>query len=76
MALPNGEERQQAQYEARMRRALIASQKAWLEYREAACNSVAVMYDGGTITGPAIPSCQADITRERAKFLRDYFAEN
>jgi uncharacterized protein YecT (DUF1311 family) len=73
--LPKSDEHQQAQYEARMRHTLIASQKAWLQYRESACNSVAEMYEGGTATGPAVASCRTEMTRERAKFLRDYFGE-
>ena len=74
-ALPKSEAREQGQYEARMRNALIASQEIWLRYRTAACKCVAEMYDGGTITASAVPACQAALSRERAKFLRDYFSE-
>ena len=73
--LPKSEEIEQHNYYARMRRTILESQKAWVQYRTAACNSVETMYDGGTITSSAVPSCQAALTRERAKFLRDYFAE-
>lgn len=73
--LPKSEELDQRNWKARMRRFILASQRAWLQYRTEACNSVAVMYDGGTITASAVPSCQAALTRERARFLRDYFAE-
>jgi uncharacterized protein YecT (DUF1311 family) len=73
--LPKSEEREQRDYDAKMRGSILASQKAWIQYRTAACQSVAMMYDGGTISASAVPSCQAALTRERAKFLRDYFGE-
>jgi len=73
--LPKNEDQEQRQYDTRMRRAILASHKAWVQYRAAACNSIAKMYDGGTIAASAVPSCQAALTRERAKFLRDYFVE-
>lgn len=73
--LPKSEEREQGHYEAKMRRSLIASQRAWVQYRAAACMSVAEMYDGGTITTQAVRSCQTALARDRSKFLRDYFAE-
>jgi uncharacterized protein YecT (DUF1311 family) len=62
--LPKSELREQRQYEAKMRKALIASQKACVQYRAAACMSVAAMYDGGTITPSAVASCQAALTSE------------
>jgi uncharacterized protein YecT (DUF1311 family) len=74
-AWPKGDAHDQSQYEGRMRRALIGSQRAWLQYRVTACNSVREMYDGGTITGPAVALCQAELTKQRTKFLRDYFGE-
>jgi len=73
--LPKSEEREQRRYDARMRRSLLASQKAWVRYQTAACSSVAVMFEGGTITASEVPLCQAALARERANFLRDYFAE-
>lgn len=74
-ALPKSEEREQSHYDSKMRRTLMVSQRAWVQYRAAACMSVAEMYDGGTITTQAALSCQAALTRDRSKFLRDNFGE-
>ncbi len=73
--LPKSEEREQRYYDNLMRRSILASKRARVQYRAAACHSVAVMYDGGSISGSALPSCQAAMTRDRAKVLRDYFGE-
>jgi uncharacterized protein YecT (DUF1311 family) len=66
----------EAQYEKRMRRDLEISQKVWLQYRTAACAAVFNMYDGGTISPAAASHCKTDITRQRIRFLRDYFVED
>lgn len=75
-ALPKFDRVHEAQYERRMRRDLEVSQKIWLQYRTAACAAVFDTYDSGTI-GPSIASlCKEEITRQRIKFLHDYFAED
>ncbi len=71
--LPRSDVREEGKYKAKTRRALIASQEAFIRYRAAACDSVAKMYEGGSITEFAVNSCQAALTRDRSKFLRDYF---
>ena len=73
--LPKSAATEQGQYEAKMRRALAASQEAFVQYRTAACLSVAQMYEGGSIAELEVASCKAALTRDRSKFLRDYFAE-
>jgi uncharacterized protein YecT (DUF1311 family) len=73
-ALPKYDKDHEAQYEKRMRRDLEISQKIWLQYRTAACAAVSSMYDGGTISPAAASLCKVEITRQRIKFLRDYFA--
>jgi uncharacterized protein YecT (DUF1311 family) len=71
--LPKSDVREQRMHEADTRRALITSQRVFVQYRAAACECVAKMYEGGSITEMAVASCQAALTRDRSKFLRDYF---
>jgi uncharacterized protein YecT (DUF1311 family) len=75
-ALPKYDRDHEAQYEKRMRRDLEVSQKIWLQYRTAACAAVFDSYDGGTISPAATSFCKEEITRQRIKFMRDYFAED
>ncbi|MDR3751264.1 MAG: lysozyme inhibitor LprI family protein [Terracidiphilus sp.] len=75
-ALPKYDRDHEAQLEKKMRRDLEVSQKIWLQYRTAACAAVSDMYDGGTISPAATSLCKAEITKQRIKFLRDYFADD
>jgi uncharacterized protein YecT (DUF1311 family) len=75
-SLPKTEQDAQIRWEKAMVGKLRTSQQAWLKYRESACGTVGLMYDGGTFASVAVPLCKADLTRERTKFLQGYFAED
>ena len=76
VALPKYDRDHEARYKRIMRRDLTVSQKIWLQYRTAACTAVSDMYDGGTISPAATSLCREEITRQRIKYLRDYFTED
>ena len=57
------------------RRKLEKAQSLWLRYREAACESEASIYEGGSIRPAIYNGCLADVTRERANRLRGFLAE-
>jgi uncharacterized protein YecT (DUF1311 family) len=71
--LPKSEQADQIVSERRIRRSLLASQKAWLAYRESACGSVNDLFYLGSIADEETTFCKADLTKERTKFLNDYF---
>lgn len=74
--LPKYDRDHEAQYELRMRRDLEVSQRIWLQYRATACAAVFDMYDEGTVGPAATLLCKVEITEQRIKFLRGYFAED
>ena len=57
------------------RRKLEKAQSLWLQYREAACESEASLYEGGSIRPAIYNGCLASVTRERAGRLRGFLAE-
>lgn len=57
------------------RRKLEKAHSLWLQYREAACESEASIYEGGTIRRAIYNGCLASVTRERAGRLRGFLAE-
>lgn len=57
------------------RRKLEKAQSLWLQYREAACESEASIYEGGSIRPAIYNGCLAEVTRERADRLRGLLAE-
>ena len=71
--LPESEQAEQKIAEQKMRRALRASQKAWVAYRESACGAVNDSFEGGSISDEIATFCKADLTKDRTKFLNDYF---
>lgn len=50
---------------------LLASQRAWLAYRDAECKMEGLQMHGGTGEGPIIGGCRATLTEERVKSLRE-----
>jgi uncharacterized protein YecT (DUF1311 family) len=56
-------------------RKLEKAQTLWLQYREAACESEASIYEGGSIRPTIYNACLASVTRERAGRLRGFLAE-
>ena len=57
------------------RRKLEKAQSLWLQYREAACESEAAIYEGGSIRPAIYNGCLADVTRERTNRLRVFLDE-
>ena len=54
---------------------LIASQKAWIVYKEAHCKSIANGYEGGSMQPMIYNSCMESITNERIIQLNQYNEE-
>ena len=54
---------------------LIASQKAWIVYKEAHCKSIANGYEGGSMQPLIYNSCMESITNERIIQLNQYNEE-
>lgn len=53
---------------------LLAAQRAWLTYRDAACDVQASPYEGGSIQPLIRATCLTDLTVERTKMLLDFHA--
>lgn len=49
--------------------ALLASQDAWMLYRDRQCEAVGASFGGGSGTGIAITSCRVDLGRARVDEL-------
>lgn len=45
-------------------------QRAWIAYRDAACDWEALQWSGGTGTGPAVAECLMRLTADQAIFLK------
>jgi uncharacterized protein YecT (DUF1311 family) len=57
------------------RRAFIAAQTAWLNYRRTDCASVSDIYEGGTLAGVVDAACTAERSGEREKDLRRFLSD-
>jgi uncharacterized protein YecT (DUF1311 family) len=51
------------------RNALLASQRAWLAYRDAECVIEGYEFRGGSAEGMALGQCRTRLTRERTRLL-------
>lgn len=51
--------------------ALLYAQRAWLRYRDLACESAGFTYRGGSLESFIVSSCKADLTRRRTQDLHD-----
>lgn len=51
--------------------ALLFAQRAWIRYRDLACESAGYTYHGGSLEPFIVSSCKADLTRRRTQDLRD-----
>ena len=49
---------------------LLASQRAWLQYRDSECNRVAARYEGGSMQPMQHSACLAQLTRLRTRELK------
>ena len=61
-------------YEGALEKLELAQTK-WLEYRDAACDSEAVLYTGGSIRPTILNTCLAVVTEERIKRLKTFLEE-
>ncbi len=57
---------------ARMKRAFVAAHRAWLAYRNADCESMASIYEGGTLKPLAHILCVEGRNERRVRDLRDF----
>ncbi|MEP2781388.1 MAG: lysozyme inhibitor LprI family protein [Pseudoruegeria sp.] len=61
-----------AQGEDTLRRA----QRAWLTYRDLACEAQGYIVRGGSLEPIIVTHCREDMTRQRSEYLRLIWAEN
>jgi len=59
----------------RRRDAVRAAQRAWISYRDAECDQLAMQFLGGTLSGVIAVACLNDMTAERALDLEAQAAE-
>ncbi|MEJ8573948.1 lysozyme inhibitor LprI family protein [Microbaculum marinum] len=52
-------------------KALLAAQRAWIEYRDRACESETFLVKGGSMEPMIYAECMTRITRERTAALED-----
>jgi uncharacterized protein YecT (DUF1311 family) len=55
--------------------ALLVAQRAWLAYRDAHCRSAGYYARGGSMEPMLVATCRAELTRERARQLKELTAE-
>ncbi len=51
---------------------LLAAQRLWIPYRDAACDAETAQYDGGSIQPLVFATCIARLTRDRTRDLREF----
>ncbi len=51
------------------------AQSLWLKYRDANCDSEALIYQGGTIRPTVYYSCLASVTRERTRGIKAFLVD-
>jgi uncharacterized protein YecT (DUF1311 family) len=52
---------------------LKKAQRAWITYRDLACESYGLNAEGGTMQSMLVSNCLTEITRQRIKMLEDQF---
>jgi uncharacterized protein YecT (DUF1311 family) len=52
----------------------IATQRLWIQYRDANCTAERDLYDGGTAASPAYLACLEAMTRARTRELAVTYA--
>ena len=57
-------------------KALLKGQRAWIKYRDGACEAEGFTVRGGTMESLVVSSCLARLTRLRSEELRTLFEEN
>lgn len=61
--------------EGKAEQKLRQAQSAWLQYRDANCESEASIYEGGSIRPAVYYSCLASITQERVARMKEFLKE-
>jgi uncharacterized protein YecT (DUF1311 family) len=56
----------------RTKREFVAAHRAWLAYRNADCNSLSSIYEGGTLTSLAYIECLESRNERRIRDLREF----
>lgn len=56
--------------------ALRTAQRAWIPYRDAACEAEGIMYEGGSIQPLIIFTCKEHLTRQRTEEMRAVYEMN
>jgi uncharacterized protein YecT (DUF1311 family) len=51
---------------------LLAAQRAWLAYRDAACTAHAAPFEGGSMQPMVVSACLTQITEERTRMLAEF----
>ena len=57
-------------------KALLNGQRAWIKYRDGACNAEGFVFRGGSIEPLIISTCKERLTRQRSEDLRKLFERN
>jgi len=57
-------------------KALLNGQRAWIKYRDGACNAEGFVFRGGSIEPLIISTCKERLTRLRSEDLRKLFERN
>lgn len=57
-------------------KALLTAQRAWIKYRDAACEAEGYTVRGGSMEPLIIATCQERLTRQRSEDLRSIFEQN
>lgn len=55
--------------------ALRTAQRAWIPYRDAACEAEGIIYEGGTIQPLILFTCKEHLTRQRTEEMRAVYED-
>ena len=58
--------------DANQKQLLLQAQRAWIKFKEAHCNSVASLYEGGSMKPMVYNYCLVDVTNQRNKELKEF----
>nr|WP_255572042.1 lysozyme inhibitor LprI family protein [Celeribacter sp. PS-C1] len=56
--------------------ALRTAQRAWIPYRDAACEAEGILFEGGTIQPLIVYTCLEHLTRQRTNEMRAVYEMN
>ena len=58
--------------DANQKQLLLQAQRAWIKFKEAHCNSVASLYEGGSMKPMVYSYCLVEVTNQRNKELKEF----